>query len=118
MPNRDKHLLIGAVAGLAVYSLESKNVGVPLNLGDAIPYMLGGGIVGCLPDILEPALNPNHRQFFHSLAFGGGLGFYLDSILKDQKYDSSQKLLAKVLIASYGSHLFIDGTTPKGLPIL
>lgn len=27
-----------------------------------------------LPDVLEPALHPHHRQFFHSLTFAGILG--------------------------------------------
>jgi hypothetical protein len=27
-----------------------------------------GMVVGLLPDLLEPALHPNHRQFFHSYA--------------------------------------------------
>ena len=118
MPNEDKHFIMGAVTGLTVYALERKKSGLPLTLGETIPYLIGGGIVGCLPDLLEPAIHPNHRQFFHSIAFAGGLGLYLDSLLKDFRYDQSQKLLAKALIAAYGSHLFLDGATPKSLPII
>lgn len=31
-------------------------------------------ILTSLPDMIEPASHPNHRQFFHSLAFAGLLG--------------------------------------------
>ena len=34
-------------------------------------------VLGSVPDLLEPATHPNHRQFFHSVLFGltvaGGL---------------------------------------------
>lgn len=28
-----------------------------------------------LPDVLEPAVHPNHRKFFHSVTFAVALGF-------------------------------------------
>lgn len=36
---------------------------------------IGGHCLGTLPDILEPATSPNHRQFFHSLVFAGILAY-------------------------------------------
>lgn len=35
-----------------------------------------------LPDFLEPAITPNHRQFFHSITLAAILGFSVyDSLL-------------------------------------
>jgi membrane-bound metal-dependent hydrolase YbcI (DUF457 family) len=42
------------------------------------PELLGAGLSGVagafLPDIIEPATNPNHRSFFHSISFMGAAG--------------------------------------------
>lgn len=39
---------------------------------------IGGSVLAAictnLPDILEPATNPHHRQFFHSFAFAVVIG--------------------------------------------
>ena len=32
---------------------------------------------GTLPDLLEPALHPNHRQFFHGVLFAAGVSIAL-----------------------------------------
>lgn len=40
------------------------------------PLVAAATAAGCgtLPDIIEPALHPNHRQFFHSVLFAAGVG--------------------------------------------
>ena len=43
------------------------------------PLVAAATAAGCgtLPEVLEPALHPNHRQFFHSFLFATGVGFGL-----------------------------------------
>ncbi|MBL1141596.1 MAG: metal-dependent hydrolase [Proteobacteria bacterium] len=74
-----------------------------------------------LPDILEPALHPNHRQFFHSLGFAGLVGYGMYELYKWETEDDLEKVLRLAGLAIGGSyliHLFCDSTTPKGLPVL
>lgn len=86
--------------------------------------LFGAGIAalcGTLPDLLEPALHPNHRQFFHSLVVLGGVGYLLDVLRKWQPKDDFEEITKLALIAAagaYGIHLIMDGLTPKGLPLV
>jgi inner membrane protein len=81
---------------------------------------LGAGF-GTLPDLLEPALHPNHRQVFHSLAFAALLGFGLYKTYVWQPETKAGNIVRSVaLIAgtAYIVHLIMDATTPKSLPLL
>ena len=74
-----------------------------------------------LPDIIEPATNPHHRQFFHSLVFAGGLGYGLYKLYQWETEDELQALLRFAGLAigsSYLIHLLCDAGTPKGLPVV
>jgi membrane-bound metal-dependent hydrolase YbcI (DUF457 family) len=74
-----------------------------------------------LPDILEPATTPNHRQFFHSVAFAALLGVALHELNKWQPESAGGeflKSLALVAIPAYLIHLFLDSLTAKSLPLL
>lgn len=74
-----------------------------------------------LPDLLEPATHPGHRQFFHSLAFAGLLGTAGYKAYKwepSTPSDEAIRFLLMVGIGAYFVHLFLDATTPKSLPIL
>jgi hypothetical protein len=76
-----------------------------------------GAACGALPDILEPATDPNHRQLFHSLACGGVLtygafGRHTEKLLPNQRH------ALRVAAISYLSHLCLDGETPTGLPLV
>ena len=80
-----------------------------------------GAFCGSLPDLLEPAIHPNHRQFFHSVAFGllvaGGMG----QVYRWKPDEPWQRVLrGAVLIAggAYLVHLLMDATTPKSLPLI
>lgn len=76
---------------------------------------------GTLADILEPACNPNHRQFFHSLGFAGILAYGLYKAYKWQPTKKNHKVLRDALMiigGAYLVHLVMDSSTPKGLPII
>jgi len=100
-----------------------------------------------MPDILEPAADPNHRKFAHSLVVGGALSvarFGEMQLSCRRRADAAhQRLLShipgcperdttllEVLIwrflagaavgfaVGYASHLVLDATTTKGLPLI
>ncbi|GAB2893511.1 hypothetical protein GCM10027046_23110 [Uliginosibacterium flavum] len=73
-----------------------------------------------LPDVLEPAIHPNHRQFFHSVAFAGLLGLVAHKIYRwepKNKDDETVRFVLLVGAAAYAIHLLLDASTPKCLPL-
>lgn len=76
---------------------------------------------GTLPDILEPATSPNHRQFFHSLAFAATIGWGLYELWQWEPDEEWQEWLKGGLLIAGGAylvHLAMDATTKKSLPLL
>jgi len=85
-------------------------------LGAALAAMLTN-----LPDILEPATHPGHRQFFHSLAFAGLVGTAGYKAYKWEPSTPSDEALRFLLLVGVGAylvHLCLDASTPKSLPLL
>ncbi len=78
---------------------------------------IGGLVAATLPDILEPATNPNHRKFFHSLTFTG-LMLYSNYQLKSSQFPEEIKPIINAISIGYGLHLGADFTTPKSLPLI
>lgn len=74
MPNHDEHLIWGAVAGAGYCLLSSSVCGRETSLAELIGAALSGAITSKLPDLLEPAIHPNHRSTFHSLSFLAATG--------------------------------------------
>lgn len=71
-----------------------------------------------LVEFLEPALHPNHRKFFHSLTILGALGYGDYKVMSNPSLTDEDKLAILVSSAGYASHLAIDATTPKFLPLI
>lgn len=74
-----------------------------------------------LPDILEPAVNPHHRQFFHSLAFAGLLIAGGKKLYDWQPETDEGRFWRKAGLIGPGAylcHLALDATTPRSLPLL
>ena len=74
-----------------------------------------------LPDLLEPATSPNHRQFFHSIAFASLLGVGLHKLHKWEPEDPANQFWRKagmLAISAYLVHLALDFTTAKSLPLI
>ncbi|MGA7801622.1 MAG: metal-dependent hydrolase [Gammaproteobacteria bacterium] len=119
MANGAAHRTVAALGvGAALAHAESKR-----GESTAKPLIGAGiaGLCGTLPDVLEPALHPNHRQFFHSVPVLGGIGYLLDALNKRKPEDSFDELLKVVSMSAataYGIHLLMDGLTPKGLPLI
>ncbi len=74
-----------------------------------------------LPDILEPATHPNHRQFFHGVAFAAMLGVAAHKVYcwkTDNPTDETVRFLLLVCASAYFIHLLLDAGTPKSLPLI
>lgn len=117
MPGRTTHVVAGVSAGIMVYGVVKYIKQEEWTLRGAICSATLGALGGMLPDMLEPATNPNHRQFFHSLLFGAVLFFGRDKLYEILGLNVQQKALCNSLLAGYSSHLVLDGITPKSLPL-
>jgi membrane-bound metal-dependent hydrolase YbcI (DUF457 family) len=118
MSNKLVHAVIGGVAGLFVYGVYKYLKNEKMSLEGAVGSIALGSLVGLTPDVVEPATNPNHRHFFHSLASLAILIFANCKGWQSEKLTDIQKLALLVASVGYGSHLLADCSTPKGLPLL
>ncbi len=119
MANATAHRLGAAIAigGFSAYAehKDGKQTPAPLIHGTL------AGMLGTLPDLIEPACHPNHRRFFHSLTFAALLISALYRLYQWKTEDELLKLLKCLgLIAggAYLVHLAMDATTAKSLPII
>ena len=81
----------------------------------------GGYCLGTMPDLLEPATNPHHRQFFHSLTFAVALGYCLYRLYQWEPSSSELKavrLIGLIAGGAYLVHLALDATTKRSLPLV
>ena len=119
MANASAHRLGAAlVIGAMVACHESQSGQV-----SARPFVAAGlaGILGTLPDILEPALHPNHRQFFHSIVIAISIGEAMRRLYQWQPEPPSEKILRSLLLiggGAYLTHLAMDALTSKSLPLV
>lgn len=131
MANSQQHAAIGAalgavlLGGIELFRQSSRaNADPHYNpdwdgvIGKTLLGAIGGSIAGLLPDILEPATSPFHRQFFHSLTVAGLLTVTGGKIIVSETIDPELKELLLTLIGTYGSHLVLDARTPMGLPFI
>lgn len=118
MANRAEHELWGGITGAIVAILDKDTSRFAAN-----PF--AGAIVGHfasrIPDLLEPATSPNHREFFHSwVAFSIlGCGIYKTYKWKPEcEWKKLLKLLLLVGGCAYASHLVLDSRTNRSLPVI
>ncbi|MBN26829.1 MAG: metal-dependent hydrolase [Alteromonadaceae bacterium] len=118
MPNAKTHMLVGAGVGLTAALRDKKKHPASHNVVVA-PAI--GAFMGRLPDILEPALHPNHRQFLHGMTV---LTLLTAGLLKAYRWSPDEpfeKFLRGLMLiggGAYLSHLICDASTPKGLPLV
>lgn len=111
-------LTAGALVGLFLADKEQKS-----GQATAEPLISGAAaaVLTKLPDLLEPATSPNHRQFFHSIAFASLLGLGVYKLHKWEPQESGDRLWKKVgmlALSCYLIHLALDATTPRSLPLI
>lgn len=120
MANGSDHAVGAFVAVLTGHALVEVNetgevTGAPLVSASF------GALLGSLPDVLEPAIHPHHRQFFHSVAFGLMVGWGMHRLYRWQPNVPSYRVARAVgLIAgtAYLAHLLMDAGTPRSIPLL
>lgn len=81
---------------------------------------IAGGC-GTLPDLIEPATSPHHRQFFHGVMFAAVVGVALCRTYQWQPDTDAGRITRHVLLfagAAYLIHLAMDSTTPRSLPLI
>lgn len=119
MANGSTHRFAAAVAvGSACLYVEANQ---PTK--SAKPFVGAGlaAVLTNLPDMIEPASHPNHRQFFHSLAFAGLLMLATRKVYTwetDNPFDEAIRFVLLVGSGAYFVHLLLDATTAKSLPII
>lgn len=116
--NKIEHLITGALAGVGMYLAHRKFMNLQPNLGGTIFSAIGGAIGGILPDVLEPPTNPNHRGPCHSVAAGVAVVTGGQQLFASQQVPLEIKEGLAPFLAGYVSHLLLDSTTPKSLPLL
>jgi inner membrane protein len=122
MPRFSTHFAIGLGVGAAVNTLcqwnkQRDEPGTRFDFGELCLCSLAAGAGAIVPDLLEPADSPNHRQFFHSVA-AAALVAYLISGGHTHRLSPIAKLLLAVFGFGYISHLLADALTPKSLPFI
>jgi len=118
MSDSQKHFLLGAGMGGAAYLLICWLMGRPATWLGFLGCSGLGGALALLPDALEPATTPNHRQFFHSLSLLSGLAYADYRVLKSPALTDDGKILFLTASTGYASHLLMDAVTPKSLPAI
>ena len=147
MPNRSTHVTVGVVAGMGAGLVTGRSLPSDHQAIHVVFAGIGGGLGGAAPDILEPATSPNHRDLFHSLLAGGGLGAawiadWMSDCHRhaaecegrvlacavgspDKSREEMKALFWRALaglivgfIAGYASHLVLDAATKRSLPLL
>ncbi|HYM00392.1 MAG TPA: metal-dependent hydrolase [Blastocatellia bacterium] len=116
MADYKTHATVSAAVGVSAYLVDRWLLRRPITLGGIALSGLGGFTAGCIPDIIEPALHPNHRGFFHSVTAAGIVGYLGYRATDFDDLSDEVRLTIRVLSAGYGSHLILDAATPKSLP--
>ena len=147
MPKGKTHMMVGAGAGLislAAIPPERPTESLAVLLG----RITGGLVGGCIPDWLEPATSPRHRQSAHSFIAGGSVYGLCAAAHKAETYcldwavelskraevetdavkrtfllltASTLRFIGSFLVGGavgYVSHLVLDLFTPAGLPLI
>jgi len=113
---------IGAAFGVGGTSLAYElQRGEQANLVRPVAATALATLTASLPDILEPATNPHHRQFFHSVVCAAALGYGMYRLYHWQPQEEWKNVAKFCLLAIGGTyliHLAMDAGTPKSLPMI
>lgn len=118
MANKTAHQLTAALV-IGSVCLKAESSQEQMSAKPLFGAVLGATLTN-LPDVLEPALHPNHRQFFHSVAFASLIGIAAYKTYRwapDNQLDRAIRFVLLAGLGAYAVHLALDATTPKSLPL-
>lgn len=120
MPSAATHCLINFTATAAFLAAQS-----PGTTKRPLSHPVAGATISAalatLPDLIEPASQPHHRQFFHSLVFASFVGYGVYKAYCWQPETPLEEFLRLAAIlggSAYLLHLAVDFTTARSLPLL
>lgn len=114
------HATISGASAFAIVSLTKQQY-PPARLPHPGIAALVAALASGLPDVLEPANNPHHRQFCHSAAFAALVASGMKNLYDWIPATPRDALIRNVLLAvgfGYMAHLCADATTAMGLPLV
>lgn len=114
------HVAISGLSALAVVSLV-KHHRPEARLPHPVFAAVVAAIASGLPDALEPASSPHHRQFCHSAAFAALVTTGMKELYHWVPATPGEAFIRDVLLSigfGYIMHLGADATTAMGLPFL
>jgi membrane-bound metal-dependent hydrolase YbcI (DUF457 family) len=119
LPNAKVHSIAGASAGAAWYVVYCRKSRIKVKFPDLLVASVIGLAGGLLADMFEPASDPNHRKFAHSILLALGLVVLIGLIWHNSVLNSEEQRLALGgLIVAYLSHLVLDSSTPSGILLI
>jgi inner membrane protein len=118
MANSNVHVLAGASLGAGTYVGFCYLTEKEIEWGKVVGSALVGALAALAPDLLEPALNPHHRKFFHSITALALLGYGNYRAIRSTTLSSDLKIAILVAFAGYASHIVMDSVTPRSLPLI
>ena len=115
MRNRDVHLPIGAVSGVAYAGYLAWGPPAPHLLGEAAGGLLGGIGGGLVPDWIDTPCSPRHRAEAHSMSITGTVGYFISgqlpawrSSLRNKADDYAQKRAASTAFLPQIGYGFLE----------
>jgi len=134
MAKRSDHDVAGALAGGAAVVLSALAAGRTPSFAEVLGGTASGFLVSRVPDVVEPATHPGHRRLAHSAVALGAAGIAVPRLhgahisgatAADREDDPVRRFLGRFAAGAamgsaggYASHLVLDATTPKGIPLL
>jgi len=114
------HTAISGVSAFAMVALIKQQ-----NPAARLPHpgfaALVAALASGLPDVLEPAISPHHRQFCHSAAFAALVTSGMKKLYDWVPTTPGEEFMRDVLLSvgfGYMAHLCADSTTAMGLPLV
>ena len=114
------HVAISGASAFVIVSLI-KHQHPAARLPHPVFAALVAALASGLPDVLEPATSPHHRQFCHSAAFAALATSGMKKLSDWVPVTPGEALVRDVLLGigfGYMAHLCADATTAMGLPLV
>lgn len=119
MANGKTHMALGALIGTSNYIIQNKTNNQEITFGEIFLTAIASAGVGLIADIIDPPTSPNHRSIGHSLLLNSIILPKIWNFIEDNNnLNFKQKKFYQSLIAAHGSHLALDSTTPRRLPLI